>query len=304
MVRVRLRLRTRLPAVVALAALAGMAPAGHASAGGRAADPPGTRTVKEGETLTAVARALGVSVADLAAANGISNVHLVRAGARLIVPGGAAGADGGPAIEVPAAPPTVHRTVAKGETLSAVARALGVSVADLAAANGITNVHRVRAGTRLVVPTGAVGGRPASTAGLPERLRAQPDRLALIPHFDAAAHEFGVPADLFKAMTWLESGWQNTKVSSTKAVGIGQLMPDTVAFVNDVLLKADLDPKKPEHNIRMSARFLAYLLHQQKGDASLALASYYQGLASVRRDGQLAETRRYVANVLALRKKF
>lgn len=294
------RLGVRLPAALALAAALSVALGGHASAGGRSADPPGTRTVKEGETLTAVAKALGVTVADLAAANGITNVHLVRAGARLVVPGAGAA----PAVVEEPAPAPASRTVAKGETLSAVAKSLNVSVADLAAANGITNVHLVRAGTRLVVPAGLAAARPARTAGLPERLLAQPDRLALVPHFDAAAREFGVPADLLKAMTWLESGWQNSKVSSTKAIGIGQLMPDTIAFVNDVLLKADLDPKRPEHNIRMSARFLAYLLRQHKGDASLALASYYQGLASVRRDGQLAETKRYVANVLALRQKF
>ena len=203
------------------------------------------------------------------------------------------------------------RTIAKGETLSGVAKALGVSVSSLAQANGIADIHKVRAGDRLVVPAAGAQAKapttkatPTSTAPLPDRLREQPDRLALLPQFDAAAAEFGVPADLFKAMTWLESGLQNEKVSSTKAVGIGQLMPDTVAFVNDILLKADLDPKKPEHNIRMSARFLAYLLRANKGDVSLALSSYYQGLASIRRQGPLPETRRYVANVLALRQKF
>ena len=196
------------------------------------------------------------------------------------------------------------RTVTKGETLSSVAKSLGVSVATLAQANGIQDIHRVRAGTRLVVPGRAASAPPAKVSGLPERLRAAPERLALLPLFDAAAAEFGVPADLFKAMTWLESGWQNTKVSSTQALGIGQLMPDTVDFVNGVLLKAELDPRRPEHNIRMSARFLAYLLRQAKGDVSMALGAYYQGLASVRRDGQFSETRRYVVNVLALRKKF
>lgn len=212
----------------------------------------------------------------------------------------------GPAPDAPGT-----RTIVRGETLSAVAKALGVSVATLAQVNGITDIHKVRAGDRLVVPAAGSQGKapstkpvPRSTAALPDRLREQPDRLALMQHFDAAAAEFGIPADLFKAMTWLESGWQNGKVSSTKAVGIGQLMPDTVAFVNDVLLKAKLDPRKPEHNIRMSARFLAYLLRQNKGDASLALSSYYQGLASIRRQGPLPETRRYVANVLALRQKF
>ncbi|MGI8683893.1 MAG: lytic transglycosylase domain-containing protein [Acidimicrobiales bacterium] len=222
-------------------------------------------------------------------------------------------AAGGQAAAGPkrAADPPGTRTLAEGDTLSGVAKSLGVSVGSLARANGIDDVHMVRAGVRLVVPAGGATAPPAArpapvkvAASLPERLKAQPDRLALMPTFDAAAAEFGVPADLFKAMTWLESGWQNDKVSSTKAVGIGQLMPDTVAFVNGVLLKAKLDPKRPEHNIRMSARFLAYLLRQNKGDVSLALSSYYQGLASMRRQGPLPETERYVANVVALRRKF
>lgn len=218
----------------------------------------------------------------------------------------------GQAAAAPARPAAATRVVARGETLSALAAALGVSVADLAAANGIADVHRVRAGMRLVVPgRGAVppaaapaGAASAASARLPQRLREQPARLALMPHFDAAARDYGVPADLLKALTWLESGWQNHKVSSTRAVGIGQLMPATVSFVNDVLLRARLDPARPDHNIRMSARFLAYLLRQNGGDVPAALASYYQGLASLRRQGPLPQSRRYVADVLALRAKF
>lgn len=264
---------------------------------------PVTRVLQRGETLTAVARSLGVSVADLARANGITDVNRVRAGRRLVAPTGAAAAvvAGGP-VAAPAlvAPPVaVTRVVQRGETLSAVAKSLGVSVSDLARANGIANVHLVRAGQRLVVPVAALVGD-----AVPELLRALPDRLVLLPLFDAAAREFEIPADLFKAMAWQESGWRNDQVSSTNALGIGQLMPATIAFVNGALLKAQLDPTRPEDNIRMSARFLAYLLRQNSGDESLALASYYQGLASVRSRGPIPETLRYVANVLALREKF
>lgn len=198
------------------------------------------------------------------------------------------------------------RTVARGETLSGVAASLGVSVASLAAANGIVDVHRVQAGRRLVVPPAAPARAPAPVPSrqLPDSLRSSPQRLALIPVFDAAAREFGVPADLLKAMAWQESGWQNSKVSSTRALGIGQLMPATVAFVNEVLLRASLDPHRPEHNIRMSARFLSYLLGQNQGDVERSLAAYYQGLASLRRVGPLPASRRYVANVVALRRRF
>ncbi|MFP5377814.1 MAG: lytic transglycosylase domain-containing protein, partial [Acidimicrobiia bacterium] len=158
------------------------------------------------------------------------------------------------------------------------------------------------AGRRLVAP--AAGAAGAGGGAVPDGLRRRPERLALLPLFDAAARDFGVPADLFKAMTWQESGWQNDRVSSARALGIGQLMPDTVSFVNGVLLRARLDPNRPEDNIRMSARFLAYLLRQNDGDEARALASYYQGLASVRSRGPLPQTVRYVANVLALREKF
>lgn len=248
----------------------------------------------------------------------LSALRRLLAGSALLAVAGAHLVTHAPAV---AADRPATRRVNPGETLSGVAASLGVSVANLAQVNGITDVHRIRAGDRLVVPrrgtkppAGTAPAAPAAKAtkaatsstpaGLPDRLRQQPARLALLPHFDAAAREFAVPADLFKALTWLESGWQNDKVSSTKALGIGQLMPDTVAFVNGVLLRARLDPRVPRDNIRLSARFLAYLLRQTRGDVPLALASYYQGLASVRRLGVFPETHRYVANVLALRQKF
>ncbi len=189
-----------------------------------------------------------------------------------------------------------------------VAERTGRTMASLAAANKISDIHRIKAGARLVVPprgSKAVAPRQGSTnRQLPARLRQQPQRLALMPRFDASAREFGVPADLLKAVTWQESGWQNDKVSSTKARGIGQLMPDTVAFVNGSLLRAKLDPAIPEHNIRMSARFLAYLLKSTKGDVRGAVASYYQGLRSVRERGLYPSTTQYVDDVLALRAKF
>jgi soluble lytic murein transglycosylase-like protein len=104
-------------------------------------------------------------------------------------------------------------------------------------------------------------------------------------------------------MTYLESGWQNGVVSSTGAVGVGQLMPDTVDLVAGRLIGVPLDPRTTDDNIRMSARYLRYLL-DRTGRADLALAAYYQGWASVQRDGQLSATRSYVAAVLALQRRF
>lgn len=226
------------------------------------------------------------------------------------------GAGQGGAVGAPAPSGGIY-VVSRGETLSMVARRTGTTMASLVEANKIVDVHLIRAGDRLVVPgRGTKAAVPGSgtkvadptqaerTHRLPARLLQQPQRLALIPRFDASAREFGVPADLLKAVTWQESGWQNDKVSSTKARGIGQLMPDTVVFVNRNLLRAQLDPALPEHNIRMSARFLAYLLKSTKGDVRTALAAYYQGLRSVRERGPYPSTSRYVDDVVALRRKF
>ena len=236
-----------------------------------------------------------------------------------------------------AAAPTTY-TVARGDTLSRIAGRLGVSVEQLAAANGIGDIHHVRLGATLTVPqsgaakatkatsTKATSTKAASTKAphpnlgtkvatpkpprkvsskLPAKLRQAPHRLALWGHLQDAARTYNVPPDLLMAMTWQESGWQNDKVSSTGAVGVGQLMPATVDFVNEVLLRrARLDPGKPEDNIRMSARFLRYLLDQRDGDVDMALASYFQGLAGVRRDGLLPQTEVYVRNVQAQRRLF
>ena len=50
--------------------------------------------------------------------------------------------------------------------------------------------------------------------------------------------------------------------------------------------------------------YLGQLLRDSGGDEATAIASYYQGEASVRAVGMLPETQRYVANVLALRGRF
>jgi soluble lytic murein transglycosylase-like protein len=206
---------------------------------------------------------------------------------------------------------TSYRVV-RGDTLGRIARRTGVPVERLVALNRIDNPHRIRAGQELRLADAPVlRTRPATprpprrvSSRLPAKLRSSPQRLELMGHFDEQAAAFRVPPDLLKATAWQESGWQNDKISSTGAVGVGQLMPATVAFVNEVLLRARLDPGRPEDNIRMSARFLRYLLDQNNGDVPKALASYYQGLASTRRDGVKAGTKAYVAAVVALRGRF
>jgi LysM repeat protein len=247
----------------------------------------GRYTVREGDTLSAISRRFGVSVADLVAANHLADPNHIRYGATLTIPD-AAGA---------AVPPTVH-VVQPGEHLDAIARQYGTTAGAIAVTNRLRDPNLVIAGARLVVPRG-----PAAAQGPPE-LRARADRLQLAPRFDHWAAAYGVPADLMKAMTWYESGWQNQVVSSTGARGIGQLMPATVQFINTQLLHGRYDAARSDDNIRMSTRFMRFLLDSTHGRADLALAAYYQGLTSTLQGRILAETRQYVAGVLAFRAHF
>ena len=88
-------------------------------------------------------------------------------------------------------------------------------------------------------------------------------------------------------------------VSSTGAVGIGQLEPSTVAKLRVSLGQPGLQATNTSDNIEMAAAYLHQLLIQTQGDAGLALAGYYQGLNSVRRSGMFPSTVQYVNGILA-----
>ena len=191
--------------------------------------------------------------------------------------------------------------VRPGDTLSAIAVRFGTTSGAIARANGIANPDLVVIGRRLTIP--ATASAPQSS-GLPAKLLAHPERVALRPNFEHWAAHYGVPADLLEALAWLESGWQRTVVSRTGAVGIGQLQPATVDHVRLLIGIKTLDPYNADDNIRMSARFLRFLLDRTGGNTSTTLAAYYQGLRSVTTGPLLAETKQYVAAVLALRSFF
>lgn len=60
----------------------------------------------------------------------------------------------------------------------------------------------------------------------------------------------------------------------------------------------------PGHNIRMTARYLRYLLVRTNGEVDRALAGYFQGLGSVATIGRLPSTIDYIAILHLLRPRF
>lgn len=204
---------------------------------------------------------------------------------------------------------TSRYVVHPGDTLTSIAASHGTTVAAILRLNSVRNPNHILIGMTLTLParsSGSAAVTPPSTSthGLPARLQAHPERLAYRPLFVKWANYYGVPADLVEAMAWMESGWQPNVVSPTGAIGIGQLQPETVALVRRWLGNPKLDPRSPDDNIRMSTRFLRYLLDATGGNVRVALAAYYQGLRSVSNGTTFTETVHYVDVVVALRPAF
>jgi LysM repeat protein len=269
--------------------------------------------VQPGDTLSDIAARQGLSLSALAAANGLDPDDWVISGTSLRLPaaGGAvvARAAAAPATTAaPAAPEAMGAyKVRPGDTLSGLAAAVRVPAAQMAYMNGLDPNGPLIAGTVLKLPTGASitasGPAPARTIVPQANPVASPGRLTA-GQVGALAAQQGVPSSLAAAIAWQESGFNNAMISSANARGVMQVMPGTWSWVQANLSPTRLDPASPTDNVKAGSLYLAHLLRETNGDPAMAAAGYYQGLDSVRRIGMLPETRRYVANVLALRGRF
>jgi soluble lytic murein transglycosylase-like protein len=195
-------------------------------------------------------------------------------------------------------------TVVAGDSAYRIARRHGVALQDLLQLNRISAKAALRPGMVLRVPPIVISA--ALAARLPRSLLARPERLRLVAVFQATARSVGVPPDLLMALAYRESNWNAQALSRSGAMGIGQLMPATIAYVTTRLLKspAPLDPWDPADNIWMSGRTLRNLLDLSGGDPVRALAAYYQGFGSLTRQGILPVGQRYADSILAQRASF
>lgn len=117
-----------------------------------------TYTVVKGDNLTKIARAKGVSLAELMAANDLDKNSVLGIGQVLVIP--AAGDLAGPEVPQTPAVESVDSsiegqsyTVSRGDTLGGIARRNGTTVPALRAANQLSG-DVIYVGQTLVIPTG------------------------------------------------------------------------------------------------------------------------------------------------------
>lgn len=211
---------------------------------------------------------------------------------------------GGPIVEHPesrADPSAVTLTnyhVRPGDTLTSVAALHDVDPDAVARANAVSEPYRLTAGDVLRIPDVV----PADAAAPPDVATTGTGIADLLATW---ARTVDLPADLLQAVTWRESLWRQDAVSDRGALGVGQLLPDTAAWVSSALAGGrQLDPHDLPSNAELSARYLRWLTDRYDGDVAAALAAYHQGPRAVDADGWYPSTIRYVGDVFRLRRAF
>lgn len=118
-------------------------------------------------------------------------------------------------------------------------------------------------------------------------------------YFKAAAIKYNVSESLLKAIAKAESNFNAKDVSSSGAMGVMQLMPETAKGLG---VK---DPFDPEQNIMGGAKCIAQKLKEFNGDVRLALAAYNAGSGAVRRNGGVPSyCKTYISRVLSYKSAF
>jgi soluble lytic murein transglycosylase-like protein len=214
-----------------------------------------------------------------------------------------------PATTTAAPAPQGAYKVRPGDTLGRLAAGAGVSVDAMAAMNGIDPAAPLLVGTVLKLPAGAPApasaGEPAPAQTVVPKASPEPTNTRLgASDVQSIASQYGVSPSLAAAVAYQESGFNNAMVSGANARGIMQVMPGTWSWVQDNLADRQLDPASAADNTAAGVLYLKRLLNETGGDEATAIAGYYQGLGSVQSRGMFDDTKRYVANVQALRSRF
>jgi N-acetylmuramoyl-L-alanine amidase len=274
-------------------------------------------TVQPGETLWSIATANNFTTRALAAANGLSEDSQVVLGSQIKIPSvseaaaalssGTPLSSSGSTSTSSGAPPAGAYTVRPGDTLSSIAGRSGVPMIAVANMNGVDPARPLLIGTVLKLPTGAQltssAPAPSNTVVPNAPPYPTPERVSSSTISEiAAAH--GVPASLASAIGWQESGFNNDLVSSANARGVMQILPGTWSWINSNLAVSPLDASSAADNVHAGVLYLGQLLRDTGYNVPETIASYYQGLDSVRREGMLPATREYVNSVMALRSRF
>ena len=308
------------------------------STGGTAASKPGSQisskspagsyVVRAGDTPSGIALRHNMSTSSFLALNGLSHSSIIRLNQVVKVSGGSAGSSAPAAPKAPAAAQGSY-TVVSGDTLIGIANKTNTPVNTLLKLNkNLSYGSTLSIGQRLktsgngssssaVNPTSSkplVGntflGRKYSSGTVNSAnenkrtlLAAKlPSRAQMQAMVASTARAMGVDPSLALAHAFQESSFNMASVSPANAVGVMQVIPSAGQWAEG-LVGRKLNLLDPQDNVTAG---IAIIRHHQRNSPSkeIGIASYYQGAAGVKKYGMYPDTKRYVANIIALQNRF
>lgn len=307
-------------------------------------------TVRAGQTLSGIAAQYGTTTAKLASANKLANPNFIRVGQVLTIPGSAATppantGSGKPSSTPAPAPkpapkptptpeskPTSTYTVKAGDTVWAIARAHGTTVAAIISTNSLSADGLIRVGQKLQIGgSGTTTTPPAQPTPnackdlvpatflhytySPEVVAAANENKCTLNAMDVPSREamqnlvrqtaldLGVDPALALAVAFQESGFNQRAVSPANAIGTMQVIPSSGQWAGQ-LLGRSINLLDPHDNVAAGVAILRSLQRTFPDNFDHAIGAYYQGAGSVSRYGLAADTRNYVNAVKAHMSRF
>lgn len=199
----------------------------------------------------------------------------------------------------------VPHTVELGESLWSIAAEDGLSVDELAAANGLSPEASLVAGATVLIPPASAPAPRALDSAAPgvgecvwdcaSTVHPHPTDETVTPEqVGSIAAEFGMSSPLVESIAWNESAFNNAAVSTAGARGVMQITPDTWNFIDEQLTEQPLDAASATDNVKAGVIYLHHIYHLRGGDGQATVASYFQG---PNRETLLPETRIYLRAV-------
>jgi len=282
-----------------------------------------THTVRAGETVSGLAKKYGTTVSAIIRANNLRPSGLIYAGQKLVVSGTVTAAPSS-APAAPAATSGAH-TVRPGDTVSVLAKQWGTTVSAVIQTNKLSAGGLIYVGQKLKVPgTAATPAAPTTTPLVPNSFMGRtypeatvasanankatllatgvPSRAQMQATVAAVARQMGVDPALAQAHAYQESGFNHASVSPANAIGTMQVIPSSGEWASD-LVGRKLNLLDPYDNVVAGVAIIRQL-QRTAPDVGTGIAGYYQGAASVKRNGMFTDTKMYVAAVKAHMNRF